>query len=117
MFERRKTQRFPAFLGGVISFAQHRASAECIIRNQSGNGARLVLYDPSFIPDEFELTIPQRQTTLRARTRWRDYDSLGIEFLASEPNESLLGATAVRRLKRLERENRLLKRRLRERRP
>lgn len=113
MVERRKTQRFPAFLGGVIKFSQDRASAECIIRNRSEGGARLVVHNPGFIPDEFELAIPQQRTTVRARTRWRGYDDLGIEF--SHANEQgAPNADAARRLKRLERENRRLKRQLRD---
>jgi len=115
MLERRKTQRFPAFLGGVIMFAQDRASAECIIRNRSDGGARLIVHNSSFVPDEFELMIPQRQATLRARTRWRGYDELGIEFFHADEDGSTRDTNAARRIKRLELENRRLKRRLRDR--
>jgi hypothetical protein len=114
MLERRKSQRSPAFLGGVIVFSQDRASAQCIIRNRSDSGARLIVHNPSFVPDEFELTIPQQQMALRARARWRGCDGLGIEFIHAD-EEGALDPKAVRRIKRLEIENRRLKRRLRDR--
>ncbi|MEZ5787424.1 MAG: PilZ domain-containing protein [Xanthobacteraceae bacterium] len=115
MLERRTSHRFPAFLGGVIMFSQDRGSAECIIRNRSDGGARLIVHNSSFIPDEFELMIPQRETILRARTRWRGCDDLGIEFFCAD-GEGAREASAARRIKRLEIENRRLKRRLRDRR-
>lgn len=117
MPERRQSQRFPAFLGGIIMFSQDRASAECIIRNRSDGGARLIVHNPSFIPEAFDLVIPQRQTTLRARTCWRGCDDLGIEFVHDDRDGSALAVGAAQRIKRLETENRRLRRRLRDRTP
>ena len=98
MLERRKSQRSPAFLGGIIMFSQDRASAECIIRNRSDGGARLIVHDSSFIPDEFELMIPQRQMALRARARWRGCDDIGIEFFQSDQDGAAPGVAAARRI-------------------
>lgn len=115
MLERRKNQRFPVYIGGVINFLQESGgSAECLIRNRSDGGALLIVSNANLIPDEFDLMIPQQQTTLRARTRWRGYDHLGVEFpFEEEPAAPDVGV--ARRFRRLQMENRRLKRRLRER--
>ena len=113
MLERRKTGRLPVFIGGFIKLSEDRAGVKCLIRNRSKDGAMLVVENSNAIPDEFDLAIPQQQATLRARTRWRGYDHLGVEFLNDKERIAAANADVVRLIKRLELENRRLKRRLR----
>ena len=44
---------------------------DCVVRDTSGVGARLVVPNATLLPDTFELHIPSRQSAYRVRTRWR----------------------------------------------
>jgi PilZ domain-containing protein len=114
MRERRKTQRLPAYLGGQVAFFRRRATADCIIRNTSATGAKLVIQNCSFVPDEFELTIPQRQAEYRVRARWRGVNEIGVELEPLQTSDAPVPLALVRRMKRLEAENADLKRRMAE---
>jgi hypothetical protein len=114
MRDRRKEQRFPAYLGGRITFSKRFAVADCLVRNTSATGARLVLHNGAFIPDEFDLSIPHRQADYRVRARWRSIDAIGVEITTHAAAPAPVPLSLARRMKRLESENAVLKRRLRE---
>jgi hypothetical protein len=110
MQERRKEQRWPAYLGGRIVFDCRQRTADCIVRNTSSDGACLRLDGASLLPDEFSLRIPMRGVELQVRTRWRRFGELGVEAVVTgaEPVDLEL----ARRMRALDRSNRALKRRL-----
>lgn len=112
MLDRRKEQRRPAYLGGVIAFAKHSATAECVIRNRSEGGVRLVVHNATFVPDEFELLIPNRQAAYRVRAAWRRLDQMGVSIVAPLAEDPRVNPLIAARSRRLEAENALLKRRL-----
>jgi hypothetical protein len=115
MQERRKEQRWPTYLGGQVSFASQHSTADCLIRNASTGGAKLVVRQARFVPDGFELAITQRDIVYRAHVRWRSRDEFGVELepMSSEKNAPV-SLSLMRRLKRTETENAKLKRRIAE---
>jgi hypothetical protein len=111
MLERRKEQRWPAYLGGVIVLACRESTADCLIRSTSPSGARLVLRQAALLPDEFSLQIPNKQTEMRVRTCWRRFHEIGVETVP-EHKAVPIDLALVRQLKRLEAHNIELKRRV-----
>jgi hypothetical protein len=71
-------------LGAVVMYNNKNSTLDCAIRNISETGARLVLSDSVTLPQEFDLHVPHRGRTYRARLRWRDADSVGVELFANE---------------------------------
>jgi PilZ domain len=78
MLERRKQQRWPAYWAGQISFKRSGSVADCLIRNTSGEGAKLVLSGTIFVPREFDLTIPKHRADYRAKVIWRRSEEVGV---------------------------------------
>jgi hypothetical protein len=111
MQERRKEQRWPAYLGARIIFAGRQTTADCVVRNTSAGGARLVVHRAALLPDEFCLQIPKRQVELKVRTRWRRQEEVGIEMIPVAVTEPV-DLEVVRRMRELEASNETLKRRL-----
>jgi hypothetical protein len=81
MDERRSDVRARSLLRGRIIFNQRGSTMDCVIRNLSATGARIVMGETVVVPKEFELSIPQKGTTYRARLRWRTATEFGVEFL------------------------------------
>jgi hypothetical protein len=119
MGERRGSQRHKSFLQGLIRFDKRRGAINCLVRDVSDEGARIILSEAVTIPDSVELQIPQRGQTFRAVVQWRHADEIGLAFndgaaAAPPARESDLAArvaqleaeiAALRRaLKRLKRE-------------
>src|SRR4051812_49480105 len=69
--ERRRTPRQKSFLRGMIYFNNRRSVADCLIRDISPFGARLIFSDAVTTPDVLDLYIPQKEQTLRAQVIWR----------------------------------------------
>jgi hypothetical protein len=116
MGERRRASRQKSFLRGCIYFNKRRSVADCLIRDISDEGAKIIFSDTINIPDVIELYIPQKEQTLRAQVQWRHGNELGVTFgevaaTASQPVES---ADLAARVAQLETEmaamRRLLKR-------
>jgi hypothetical protein len=113
MLERRKEQRWPAYLGGRIVCERRETTADCLIRNTSPSGARLVLHQAALLPDEFSLQIPCKQAELRVRICWRRVDEIGIDTALENQSEPIDLAVG-RQMRRLEEQAEQLKRRLAE---
>jgi hypothetical protein len=110
--ERRKHQRSPAYMGGQITTDRRLISIDCVVRNMSGAGAKLVVPNATLLPDEFELHIAKRETASRVRARWRRERELGVEIVPLAAEQAPVPLALARRIKRLEAENAGLKRRL-----
>jgi PilZ domain-containing protein len=80
MAERRTSRRHKSFLRGVIHFDKSRGGTNCLIRDLSDTGARIVLSPAVTIPNTVELQIPQRGQTFRAQVQWRRADEIGLAF-------------------------------------
>jgi hypothetical protein len=113
MLDRRKEQRWPAYLGGSISFNRRLSVADCIVKNASALGAKLVFHNTTFVPDEFDLSIASKSIAYRVRTRWRRVDAIGVEIQERQPAEQpVIPLREALRRQRLEQDNAALRRRL-----
>jgi PilZ domain len=80
MGERRRSARQKSFLRGCVYFNKRRNAFDCLIRDLSAEGARIVFSETVNVPDLIELYIPQKEQTVRARVQWRRGDEIGLAF-------------------------------------
>jgi hypothetical protein len=80
MAERRQSLRQKSFLRGCVYFNKRRNAFDCLIRDISSEGARIIFSDTVSVPDIVELYIPQKEQTVRARVQWRHGDEIGLAF-------------------------------------
>lgn len=80
MAERRRALRKKSFLRGCVYFNKRRNAFDCLIRDLSDEGARIIFSDTVSVPDVVDLYIPQKEQTLRARVQWRHGDEIGLAF-------------------------------------
>jgi len=83
MAERRHATRKKSFLRGCVYFNKRGNAMECLIRDISDEGARIIFSGAVNLPDAVELYIPQKDETLRARVQWRHGDEAGLAFPAA----------------------------------
>jgi hypothetical protein len=81
MSERRNNTRKKAFLQGRIYFNNRRSALDCLIRDISDTGAKLIFSDSVQTPDSIELYVPQK---VRAIVQWRRGDEIGVAFTDAE---------------------------------
>jgi len=84
MSERRNTTRKKSFLQGRIYFNNRRSALDCLIRDISDTGAKLIFSDSVQTPDTIELYVPQKEQTLRAEVQWRRGDEIGVLFTEAQ---------------------------------
>jgi PilZ domain len=113
MGERRRTPRKKSFLRGCIYFNKRRGAVDCLVRDISGDGARLVFSDAVNVPDLVELYIPQKEQTLHARVQWRHGQEVGVAFPDRVPAEAAASGDLTERVAALETEIAALRRALR----
>src|SRR5260370_42181050 len=78
--ERRRIARQKSFLRGMIYFNNRRNVVDCLIRDISPYGARLIFSDAVTTPDHLDLYIPQKEQTLRSHVIWRHGQEVGVAF-------------------------------------
>ena len=78
--ERRRTSRQKSFLRGMIYFNNRRNAVDCLIRDISPYGARLIFSAAVTTPDVLDLYIPQKEQTLRIHVIWRHGQEVGVAF-------------------------------------
>lgn len=83
MAERRHATRKKSFLRGCVYFNKRRGAMDCLIRDLSEAGARIIFSSAVNVPDVVELYIPQKEETIRARVKWRRGDEVGLAFPAA----------------------------------
>ena len=116
MVERRHSTRQKSFLRGCLYFNKRRGAVDCLIRDISSEGARIIFSDTVNVPDVVELYIPQKEQTVRARVQWRHGDEIGLAF----PDAARAAGTApeagdlVQRVAKLESEVTALRRMLKQ---
>ena len=82
----RRTVRQRTFLRGCLFFNNGRSSVECMIRDLTAQGARLLVSAVVNIPDVVELYIPQKDQRLRAQIAWRTQEEIGVSFPNASPS-------------------------------
>ena len=108
--ERRREVRLRSYLGGRITFNQRFSTMDCLVRNISDRGAKIVLSGQEALPDCFELEIIKRGARLQARIEWQRQGEIGLSFAPRDP--VIVPLDLARRIKTLMGENAELKRRL-----
>jgi hypothetical protein len=91
------------YLGAQVAYNSRRSLLDCLVRNMSQNGAKLVFSIAALIPSEFELLIPQRGGSRLARIVWRNPKEAGVTFLLPQP-AALIPIEAARRINKLKTE-------------
>jgi PilZ domain len=116
MAERRRSMRKKSFLRGCVYFNKRRGAMDCLIRDISEEGARIIFSEAVNVPDVVELYIPQKEQTVRARVKWRHGDEVGLTFPAagSAAGTAPESADLAQRLARLESEIAVLRRTLKQ---
>jgi hypothetical protein len=114
MAERRSAARQKSFLRGCIYFNNKRSAVDCLIRDISPLGARLIFSDSVSVPDAFDLYVAQKEQSLRARVQWRFGDEVGVAFgkagRAPEADASPDAEDLIGRMAKLEHEVAALRR-------
>ena len=111
MPERRNATRQKSFLQGRIYYNNRRASVDCLVRDVSEHGAKVVFGGAVTIPDVVELFVSNKTEPLRARVQWRRGKDMGVTFGEDVVQDQLAASSdLVGRLLRLEGEHAALKR-------
>jgi hypothetical protein len=111
MQERRELPRRRTFLGARLAFNNQYCGIDCLVRDLTRDGARLVFKGPALLPGEFDLQLPQRGEQRRARIVWRQQDQAGVTFVAGG-EEAVVSIAMARRIKKLEAERAALEARV-----
>lgn len=77
----RVSARVRSFLGARVVFNNRFPAVDCLVRDISAGGARLAFSGTDLVPHEFELQIPQKGLSYRARIVWRRGLTCGVQFL------------------------------------
>jgi hypothetical protein len=112
MAERRHATRKKSFLRGCVYFNKRRGAMDCLIRDLSEVGARIIFSSAVNVPDVVELYIPQKEETIRARVKWRHGDEVGLAFPAAA--EAPADGDLAQRVEKLETEIAALRRMLKQ---
>ena len=113
MSERRGLTRRKSFLRGCIYFNNRRSAVDCLVRDVSQTGARLIFSDTVSVPDVVDLHIPQKDQMLRAHVQWRRGEELGVTFAAAAGTPAQpAGGDLAERVAKLEAEIAVLKKML-----
>jgi hypothetical protein len=111
MDDRRRSKRLKSFLQGLVYIDKRRGAMNCVIRDLSDMGARMILSETVAIPDIVSLHIPQKDETYRARVKWRHGDEIGLAFEAADSeSEHADAGDLAKRVSQLEIEIALLRR-------
>lgn len=114
MIEKRKNMRNRTYLGGCIQFNHDLSTMDCLIRNLSNEGAKLIYTNSVTVPGEFDLQITAKGYSRRARVVWRRKDEAGVEFIDNTANIIPINTDLARRLRASEARNATLKNRIEE---
>lgn len=80
MEERRKAPRDRIFLNGRIAFNNKNSTADCFVRNCSGEGAKIAVAETLPLPREFDFLIVGKRKIRHARLVWRRGAQAGVAF-------------------------------------
>jgi PilZ domain len=88
MLDRRKAQRGRTYIGSRVAFDNRYATLDCLVRNLSDHGAKIVFACPATIPNELDVMIHPKDDNRRARVIWRTESEAGVMFLPAKASKS-----------------------------
>ncbi len=65
---------------GASIYNNRRSSVDCLVRDISDTGAKLVFGGTVNIPDVVELYLPNKDEVRRAKVQWRKGNEMGVDF-------------------------------------
>src|SRR3954464_4832718 len=83
--DQRVAPRLKALIAAKISFNNSQSTLDCLIRNLSDTGAKLIVSAAVTLPECFDLIVPPKSLTHRARTVWRRGEAMGVRFDEDTP--------------------------------
>ncbi|MBV9078187.1 MAG: PilZ domain-containing protein [Methylobacteriaceae bacterium] len=89
MSEQRSAERTRTFLRGRIEYNGGQSSFDCLVRDLSEHGARVVVSEAVTLPETFRLHIPKNDRSETVHVKWRRGESVGVSF---EPVAAQAGA-------------------------
>jgi PilZ domain-containing protein len=81
MSDHRSVPRNRELLGARIIFDNDSSTLDCIVRDLSAGGAKLVFGSPDGIPYLFTLQIPAHGSQHEAQLVWRQGGTCGVKFI------------------------------------
>lgn len=75
----RKTTRTRSFKSGRIIYSDRIKTLDCIIKNMSDDGAKLVLSIPENLPDAFSVRFNDGKER-NCAVRWRIMNEIGVQY-------------------------------------
>ena len=112
LIELRKGQRIRSYVAGTIAFNDLKSTLSCLVRSMSARGVGLEFEQAALLPYRFDFVLPSKSVSFRARLRWRTAGAAGIEFLSRPQSVGAVPLDMSIRLRSLERERAMLRRRL-----
>ena len=82
--DRRLAPRLKTLLTGILVFDENGTTMDCVVRNLSAYGAKVVIADAFRLPNEFNLKVPHHDQTHRAKVIWRRGDDAGLALSDAE---------------------------------
>lgn len=104
MQNRRQAVRGRTYLGARIVFNHRYSSMDCLVRDLSTAGAKLIVSASVTVPIEFDLEFGRSQETRRVRIAWRSGDELGVVFADQAASSEVIPLDVHRKLKAAEME-------------
>lgn len=80
LFERRIFDRHRTLRGAVLTFNKGYSAFECMVKNQSRNGAKLAFGETMAVPNRFDIQIAGDDTRHTARVCWRTATEIGVSL-------------------------------------
>ncbi len=77
--DRRGAPRHRVLKGGTLRFNKGFGAMECVVRNQSADGALLVFGETTGAPNYFDLSIVS-DAARPAQVRWRSMTAVGVDL-------------------------------------
>ena len=77
--DRRAARRQRGLKGATLHFNRGYGAMECVVRNQSADGALLRFGDTSGVPGAFDIAIAG-EATRPAKVRWRGMELVGVSL-------------------------------------
>src|SRR3954463_1596863 len=74
-----------ALIPARIVFNNGQSTLDCLIRNLSDTGAKLIVSAAIALPECFDLIVPQKSVTRRVRIVWRRGEAMGVRFDEDAP--------------------------------
>ncbi len=97
MQDRRRASRIRSYLGARITYDRGQFSVDCLVRNQSPDGALVILSAAVMLPDAIDLFVLRTGTTRHARIVWRSGDRAGLAFLRNSLPDGVISLDRARR--------------------